>query len=80
MQKTCCAGTVCIITWSGSIYYAVLCLVASSCLTHCDPMGCSPPGSSVHGLFQTRILERVANPFSRDRTQVSHIAGKFFIV
>ena len=31
------------------IQYAVLCLVVQSCLTVCDPMDCSPPGSSVHG-------------------------------
>ena len=42
-------------------------------------MYCSPPGSSVHGILQARILEWVAVPFSRrssqprDRTQVSHI-------
>ena len=36
------------------------CLVAKSCLTLCDPMDCSPPGSSVHGISQARILERVA--------------------
>ena len=42
---------------------------------------CSPPGSSIHGIFQARILERVATSFSRgssrprDWTQVSHIAG-----
>ena len=47
-------------------------------------MGCSPPGSSVHGIFQARILEWVAIPFSRRssqprvRTQVSCIAGIFF--
>ena len=34
----------------------VLCLVTQSCLTHCDPMFCSPPGSSVHGDSQARIL------------------------
>ena len=33
-----------------------------SCLIFCDPMECSPPGSSVHGILQTRILERVAMP------------------
>ena len=33
------------------------CLVAQSCLTLCDPMDCSPPGSSVHRIFQVRILE-----------------------
>ena len=31
--------------------------VAQSCLTLCDPMDCSPPGSSVHGIFQARVLE-----------------------
>ena len=34
--------------------------VIQSCLTLCDPMGCSPPGSSVHGIFQARVLEWVA--------------------
>jgi len=53
-------------------------------MTLCDPMDCSPPGSSVHGLLQARILEWVAIPFStgssqpRDQTQVSCIAGRFF--
>ena len=36
-----------------------------SCLTLCDPMDCSPPGSSVHGILQARILEWVAMPSSR---------------
>ena len=40
-------------------------LVAQLCLTLCDPVDCSPPGSSVHGIFQARILEWVAVPFSR---------------
>ena len=56
------------------------------CPTLCDPMGCSPPGSSVHGLLQARILEWVATSSSRgsskprDRTQVSGIAGGFFTI
>ena len=38
-----------------------------SCLTLCDPVGCSPPTrSSVHGILLARILEWVAMPFSRD--------------
>ena len=41
----------------------MLCLVAQSCL--CDPTDCSPPGSSVHGIPQARILEWVAVPSSR---------------
>ena len=38
---------------------------AQSCLTLCDPMDCSPPGSSVHGILQARILEQIAISFSR---------------
>ena len=37
-----------------------------SCLTLCDSMDCSPPGSSVHGILQARLLEWVAMPSSRD--------------
>ena len=40
--------------------------VTQSCLTLCDPVDCSPPGSSVHGILQARILEWVAISFSRD--------------
>ena len=36
-----------------------------SCLTLCNPMECSPPGSSVHGILQTRLVEWVAMPSSR---------------
>ena len=39
--------------------------VAQSCLTLSDPMDCSPPGSSVHGIFQVRVLEWSAIAFSR---------------
>ena len=41
------------------------CLVAQLCLTLCDPRDCSPPGSSVHGIVQARILEWVTISFSR---------------
>ena len=47
----------------------VICVHAQSlqlCLTLCDPMDCSPPGSSVHGILQARILEWVAMPSSRE--------------
>ena len=40
-------------------------LVTQSCPTLCDPTDCSPPGSSVHGILQARILEWVAMPSSR---------------
>ena len=52
----------------------------------CDPMGYSPPNFSVCGIFQARILEWLAFPFSRrsswprDQTQVSCIAGGFFTI
>ena len=38
--------------------------VAQSCPTLCDPMDCSLPGSSIHGIFQARVLEWVAISFS----------------
>ena len=42
----------------------VLCLVTQSCPTLCDPLDCRQPGSFVHGILQTRILEWVAISFS----------------
>ena len=44
-------------------------LVAQSCPTLCDPMNYSPPGSSVHGILQARVLEWVATPSSRASSQ-----------
>ena len=41
-------------------------LITQLCPTLCDPMDCSPPGSSVHGILQARILVWMAIPFSRD--------------
>ena len=58
--------------------------VAQSCQTLGDPMDCSLPGSSLHGILQARVLEWVAISFSRgssqprDRTQVSRIPGRRF--
>ena len=58
-------------------------LVAQSCPTLRNPVNYSPPGSSVHGISQARILEWVAISFSRgssqagDQTRVSHIAGRY---
>ena len=45
------------------------CLVAKSCLTLCDPMDCGPPGSSIHGISQARLLEWVAVSVSRGSSQ-----------
>ena len=61
-------------------------LVAELCMTLYDPMDCSPPGFSVHGILQARILEWVAISFSRgssqsrDRTQISCTVGRFFTI
>ena len=60
--------------------------VIQSCLTLCNPVDCGLWGSSVHGIFQARILEWVAISFSRgsfqprDWTQVSHTVGRHFTV
>ena len=59
--------------------------VAQSCLTLCDPMDCSPPGSSLHGIFQARVLERIAISFSADLLDpgiepVSLASPTFFII
>ena len=60
--------------------------VTQSCLTPCDPMDSNLPGSSVHGIFQTIVLEWIAISFSkgssqtRDGTQVSHIVDSRFTV
>ena len=58
--------------------------VTQMCPTLCDLVDCSPPGYSVHGILQARILEWVAISFSRgssrprDWTQVSRVAGRHF--
>ena len=68
------------------LWLAVLCFVPQSCPTLCNPINCSLPGSSVHGIFQAKTLEWVAIPFfrgssqPRDWTQVSHIASRFFTI
>ena len=68
------------------VLVSMIVLVAQLCPTLCNPMDCSLPGNSVHGILQARILEWVAIPFSkgssqfRDWTWVSCIAGRFFTV
>ena len=62
-------------------------VVVSDCIDCCNPIDCSPPGSSVHGILQTRIVEWIAMPFSKGSSQprgqdrvscISYIAGRFF--
>ena len=70
--------------YSVCVCVCVCVLVTQSCPTLCDLMDCSPPGSSVHGTLQARILEWITISFSRgssrprDQTLVSCTAGRFF--
>ena len=52
-----------------SRYFVVVVLCAQLCPTPCDPVDCSPPGSSVHGVLQARVLEGLAIPFCRGSSQ-----------
>ena len=57
----------------------ILWMMFGSCLTLCNPMDCSPPGSFVHGILQARILGRVAISFSRGSSQPrnrTHVSSK----
>ena len=73
-----------IVSCSCSVHYGGGGLVAQSCLTLCNPMDFSPPGSSVHGISQARVLEWIAISFfrgssqPRDQTWISCIASRFF--
>ena len=68
--------------WSFNVLLDEICVsvkLLQSCPTLCDPMDCSFPGSSVHGILQARIVEWVAMPSSRgssqprDRTHVPYV-------
>ena len=67
--------------WGMWCAYTVSCACAQLCPTLCNPMHCNPPVSSVHGIFQSRILEWVAISFSRgssqprDQTRVSCVSS-----
>ena len=81
----------CLLQMGRDIWFPLACSeseseVVQSCPSLCDPIDCSPSGSSVHGIFQARILEWVAMPSSRrsshprDWTQVSHNVGRCLTV
>ena len=82
--RTCAVGLehtgVCVCVCIHSYIHKVKMLVTQSCLTLCDSMDCSPPGSSVPGILQARILEWVAMFSSRgssrprDQTHVSDVS------
>ena len=71
---------------SANLISGITCVYVQSCPTLWDPMDCSPPGFSVHGILQARILEWIAISFSRgysqprDQTLISFISciGRFF--
>ena len=72
---------------NGILFLVLKCvLVTQPCLALCNPKDCSPPGSSVHEILQTRILLWVAISFSRgssqprDQTRVSSTASRFFTI
>ena len=78
-------STVCVCVCVCVYLHACVCAKSlQSCLTLCNPVYYSPPGSSVHGILQARILEWVAMPSSRgsssprDRSCISCIAGRFY--
>ena len=77
------------ISITNSFWFICVCvcvLVAQSCPSLCNPVDCSPTGSSVHRFLQAKILEWVAISSSkgssqpRDQTQVFCIAGRFFTI
>ena len=53
--------------------------VTQSCLTLHDPMDCSPPGSSVHGIFQARVLEGGAIAIVYEYINSSHTKSKLYV-
>ena len=69
-----------------SLLNSSIVLLPQSCLNLCDPIDCSPPGSSVHGILQARILEWIAilffrgSSWPRDRTQISLTVGRRFTI
>ena len=72
-----CSSDYCSLCVCVSVVCILLCMYARSCPTFCDPMGCSQPGSSVHGISQKRTLEWVGvssskgSSWPRDQTHVS---------
>ena len=75
-----------LLSWPIFFWKIMHCDITQSCPTLFDPMGCSPPSPSAHGISQTGILEWVSISFSRepsqpmDQIQVSCTAGRFYII
>ena len=68
----CCINFYCTVKWFRYMHTCVcvcVCVCVQSCLTLCNSMDCGLPGSSVHGIFQARILEWVAISSSRGSSQ-----------
>ena len=68
----------CLFTWNcHNIGYAAAAKLLQSCPTLSDPMDCSPPGSSIHGIFQARVLEWGATAFSEQGLHISFVSNWF---
>ena len=84
LEKSIILQTLTIISFPIFYTFILLVIITQLCSALCDPMDCSPPGPSVLGILQARILEWVAIPFSRgssrptDQTWLSSIAGRFY--
>ena len=68
-RRSICARYCCVAAFLPTVVYCGCCLIAQQCLTLCSPVDCSPPGSSVRGIFQARMLERVAISYSTGSSQ-----------
>ena len=68
------------ITYVFNRMHLILHMYAQSCPTLCDPMDCSPPGSSVHGILQARILEWAAISFSRAQFKSYNLSLFLFLL
>ena len=84
LEKSIILQTLTIISFPIFYIFILLVIITQLCSALCDPMDYSPPGPSVVGILQARILEWVAIPFSRgssrptDQTWLSSIAGRFY--
>ena len=67
-------------TWEAHMSIESESEVTQPCPTLCDPMDCSPAGSSIHGIFQARVLEWVAISFSNMYNMHIHILHNYMYI
>ena len=61
------------------MFFTCVCMCTQSCLTPCNPMDYSPPGSSVHGIFQAGIWDWVTISYSRGSSQLRDGTSSFYV-